>query len=133
MASLVEWMGVVALVISFYAAFHARRSAVAAERSANAADRSARSAEETIILKREEIREEWIGKLTTALPDGKRVTLLLKDLPDQLRPEWRQLVTSAAGRNPRTPDGHFRELLEKHCPAWDQAARGRSITEKCNQ
>ena len=78
-------------------------------------------------LEREEIREAWIGKLTAALPDGKRVTRLLVDLPDSLREEWKQLVTSAAGRNPRTPDEHFRDLLEKHSTDWERAAASRSL------
>jgi hypothetical protein len=121
------WIGVIALAITLYAAAHARRSATAAERAADAAERSARSAEEAVALGREEIREAWIGKLTAALPDGKRVTRLLVDLPDSLREEWRQLVTSAAGRNPRTPDGHFRELLEKHSTDWERAAENRSL------
>jgi hypothetical protein len=55
------------------------------------------------------------------------VTRLLVDLPDSLREEWRQLVTSAAGRNPRTPDGHFREMLEKHSSDWERAAESRSL------
>lgn len=127
------WIGVVALAISLYAAAHARRSAAAAERSADAADRSARSADAVVSLKREEAREAWIRQLAEALPDGKHVTRLLSDLPDPLRQDWRQLVTSAAGRNPRTPDGYFHDMLQKHSSDWERAAIGTSLATEVNR
>ncbi|MDY7095742.1 MAG: hypothetical protein SX243_22435 [Acidobacteriota bacterium] len=127
------WIGVVALAISLYAAGHARRSAAAAERAADAADRSARSAEAVVTLKREEVREVWIRQLAEALPDGRRLTRLLSDLPDPLRHDWKQLVTSAAGRNPRTPDGYFQKLLEKHSSDWERAAIGTSLATEARR
>ena len=110
------WVSLLALVIAFYAAVHARRSAQAAEQSA-------RSAEEAVVLEREEIRETWIRRLDAALPDGDRVTSLIADMPSSLRPEWLQLVTSAARRNPRTPERYFQgEMLPKYEQAWEAAA-----------
>lgn len=124
MDDLALWIGVVALVISLYAAIHARRSASAAERSAEAAGRSAHVAQEALVLEQDELRETWIRQITATLPDGRRVTGLLADLPSSLRQDWRQLVTSAAGRNPRTPDGHFQKLLHQHGADWEAAAQG---------
>lgn len=110
------WVSLLALVIAFYAAVHARRSARAAERSA-------RSAEAAVDLDRERVREAWIAAFEAALPDGDRVTSLIGDLPSSLRPDWRQLVTSAARRNPRTPERHFEgEMLAKYESAWEAAA-----------
>lgn len=126
MATLGLWIGVVALGISLYAAISARRSAAAAERSAKAADRSAQVAEEALALERDEIREAWIQRLAAALPDGRQVTALLAGLPASLRPHWSELVKSAAGRNPRTPDDHFRKLQERCSADWEAAAQGRS-------
>lgn len=117
-------IGVVALVISLYAAVHARRSATAAEGSMDAAHRSARAAEETVALQREKEREFWIERLTQALPEGTRVTGLLGDLPEALRPQWKELLTSAARRNPRAPEEYFGRLLDKHGAAWERAAQG---------
>lgn len=119
MTALALWVGIIALFISLYAATLARRSA-------DAAVRSARSAEEAVALKRQEAREFWIDRLATALPDPKRVTRLLHSLPDSLRKDWRQLVTAAAGRNPRTPEAYSREMLEKHTVDWEEAARSDS-------
>jgi len=120
-ADLGLWVGIVALVISLYAAVLARRSATAAERSSDAAGRSARAAEETVTLEHEKDREAWINRLADGLPDGKRVTALLCDLPASLRPQWEELVTSAAGRNPRTPEKYFRKLFDEHGAAWKRA------------
>jgi len=117
-------IGVVALVISLYAAVHARRSATAAEDSADAARRSARAAEETVALEREKEREFWIERLTQALPEWNRVTGLLGDLPEALRPQWKELLASAARRNPRTPEEYFGKLLDKHGATWERAAQG---------
>jgi len=115
MLDLALCIGAVALAISLYAASSAGRSAAAAERSA-------RLAEEAVSLERQHAREAWIGRLAEALPDGKLVNSLLADLPESLRPEWMQLLTSAARRNPRTPERRFRELLEEHSAEWSQAA-----------
>lgn len=116
-------IGVVALVISLYAAVHARRSATAAEGSADAARRSARAAEETVALEREKERDCWIERLAQALPEWNRVTGLLGDLPEALRPQWKELLTSATRRNPRTPEEYFGRLLDKHGAAWERAAQ----------
>lgn len=120
------WIGVVALAISLYAAAHARRSAAAAERAADAAGRSARSAEEAVALEREDVREGWIRQLTTALPDGDLVESLLADLPAPLRPFWRDLVASAARRNPRTPPRKAQELLQEYADRWEGAVEHRA-------
>jgi hypothetical protein len=79
-------------------------------------------------LEKEEIREAWISKLSSALPDGNLVTRLLGDLPSSLRQEWKQLIASAAGRNPRTPVGYFHELREKHSADWERATQSRPMT-----
>ena len=121
MGDLGLWVGIVALVISLYAAVLARRSATAAERSADAACRSARATEETVALEHGKEREVWIDRLADALPDWKRVAALLSDLPASLRPQWKELVTSAAGRNPRTPEEYFGKLLDQHGAAWEKA------------
>lgn len=122
------WIGLVALVISLYAATNARRSASAAERSANAAGRSARASEEAIALQQDEVREAWIARLSKALPDGKKVARLLGDLPPSLREDRQQLLTSAAGRNPRTPPKYFRELQERYSDEWERAVQSTSPT-----
>lgn len=108
-----------------YAAAHARRSATAAARAADAADRSARSAEEAVVLEREDVREGWIRQLTTALPDGELVESLLADLPAPLRSSWRDLVASAARRNPRTPPRKAQELLREYADRWEAAVQQR--------
>jgi hypothetical protein len=120
-ADLGLWIGIVALVISLYAAILARRSATAAERSSDAAGRSARAAEEAVTLEHEKDREAWINRLVEALPDGKRVTALLSDLPASLCPQWKELVTSAAARNPRTPAEYFGKLFDEHGATWKRA------------
>ena len=109
---------VVALIASTYAAVSARRSAAAAERSA-------RAAEATAAVERGREREDWIERLTRALPDGATVTGLLADLPEELRPAWLDLVASAAKRNSRTPPPRFAQLEAKFGAVWASAAMRR--------
>ncbi len=124
------WIGLVALVISLYAAVSARRSADTSADSADAARRSAKAAEEALTLQQGEIREAWINRLTEALPEGNKVTRLLADLPTTLREDWQQLVQSAAGRNPRTPPKYFRELQERFGDEWERAVQLSSPTTR---
>ena len=120
LGSIALWISVVALIVSAYAAVSARRSAAAAERSAGAS-------EETAAVERGREREFWIGRFTQALPDGTVVVGLLADLPADLRGEWRELVASAAKRNPRTPPARFVQLLAEFEQMWVAAAsKGRS-------
>lgn len=105
------WISILALIISLYAAVSARRSASAAERSAQAA-------EEAIAFEQQNLRETWIAKIQHALPDGDQVTSLLADLPDALRPDWQQLIKSAAQRNARTPPKRIEILWQRYESQW---------------
>lgn len=116
------WSGIVALIISLYAATHARRSARAAERSAAAAERSAQAAIDTVSLRSAQLRQAVVAALEAALPDADKVTGLLADLPEMLRDDWLTLVTSASRRNARTPLQRFQELLDQHRDEWERAA-----------
>lgn len=115
------WSSIVALIISLYAAAHARRSAVAAENSAMAAA-------ETVSLKREHLRRACLISLEEALPDCDKVTGLISDLPDAFKGDWLALLTSAARQNPRTPPLRFAELLEGHREEWERAALSTSLS-----
>lgn len=101
----------VALVVSFYAAVNARRSARAAEDSA-------KFAAEAVRLEHDHQREAWVEKISSALPDGEAVGGLIADLPSNLKPKWRELLDSAAKRNQRTPPKRLKALLDKHGDAW---------------
>ena len=130
MEDLSLWSGIVALIISLYAATNARRSARAAERSAAAAERSAKAAGETVSLRRAKLWEAWIAAFDNALPDCEKVTGLIGDLPEVFRRDWLQLVRSAARRNIRTPPPRFKELLEQHHEEWERAAASTSLARQ---
>ena len=132
------WIALVALVTSLYAAVQARRSAGASERSAGAAERSAQAgesaataasrsagvAEGLIELERGREREGWIGRISEVFPDVRAVGPMLRDLPAWLKPEWKQVVVSAAERSPKMPPA----LREKYFPTmfveWERVAQG---------
>lgn len=114
--------GVVALIISAYAATHARKAARAAERSATAAEESAKAVSEAVTLDRAQFRSRCIEALASALPDCEKVTVLIADLPEAFKPDWRAMLESAARQNPRTPPKRFDELLKSHQDRWAHAA-----------
>ena len=102
------WVALVAVVVSLYAAISARRSAAAAERSALAAetsaqagDRSAAAEEESTRILRDRERSEWVSRFADVMPDLPRVSALLREMPEWLRPEWREVLERAAGRSPQ--------------------------------
>jgi hypothetical protein len=115
-------IGIAALAISIYSAVLSRRAAEAAERSATAAERSARTAEEAVALEHADVREGWVRQLAEALPDGELVESLLHDLPESLRPQWHELVSSACRRNPRTPPARAEELFRSYASRWARTA-----------
>lgn len=115
------WISVLAVVISFFAAHYARRSARAAEKAAVAAD-------ENVAIERDRQREIWIEQLYTALPDPHQVEGALRDLPDWLRPGWESLLHSAMRRSQRTPPAVAESLMDKHKQLWQTAATGQKTS-----
>jgi type II secretory pathway pseudopilin PulG len=104
-------IGVVGLVIAFLAALHARQSAAAAEASAEAAARSAEAAESAVKLQASKLRDEWIDRLSEALPDPRQVGRLIRTLPETLAEDWHGLLIAAWRRNPRMAAGNLERLL----------------------
>ena len=106
-------IGVVGLITALLAAVHARRSAVAARASAEAAERSASAAERAVDLQASTLRDQWINRLSDALPDLGVVPGLIRTLPASLAPEWRQLIVVAWKRNSRMSAGHSEWFLDR--------------------
>ena len=107
------WISIVALVTAAYAAFSARRSALASQRSADAADA-------TLALRMLEARRDAIDRLAIVLLDPEKVASELMELPPELKSEGIALLRLAAKRNIRTPSKRFEELVERHRVEWEK-------------
>ena len=105
MNSTAEWLTAGALIVAVISAMVAWFKAAAANRSANAAERSAEAAERNYLLSERKLgldlavlKERWVEKLGEALRnhgwDG--VSSLLPLMPDELRPQWLEIMDLAA-------------------------------------
>jgi hypothetical protein len=104
-------IGVVGLVISFFALLYARHSAASSMASAEAAARSAGAAEKAVDLQVGQLRDEWIDRLAEALPDEEQVGRLVRTIPTALSGDWRSMILAAYQRNPRMPAGEFSTFI----------------------
>jgi hypothetical protein len=123
---------VLSLLVAIGAAVFAALKARAASRAARAAERSAEVAERNYLLSERklgldiaDLKERWVEKLGAALRDHGRdgVSALLPMLPDELRPQWLEIMDLAAKAGKIVPQIWERKR-EKWVPEWERVFRG---------
>jgi len=123
---------ILSLLVAIGAAAVAALKARAANRAAGAAERSAEAAERNYLLIEKKLRldlaalkERWVEKLGVALKNHGRdgVTVLLPIMPDELRPEWLEIMDLAAKAG-RIDPAIWTRKREKWMPEWERAFGG---------